>query len=86
MEMKCMPGLNVENIDSRGWLADILDCVNSIQKQVFTLDDMYAYEEILSAKYPLNKNIRPRIRQQLQILMDMGVIEFTQPGIYRKIL
>ena len=30
MEMKCMPGLNVKNIDSHGWLADVLDCVNSL--------------------------------------------------------
>lgn len=47
---------------------------------------MYAYEGVLSTKYPLNKNVRPKIRQQLQILRDMGIIEFTQPGIYRKIL
>ena len=83
--MKRSACLNVGNIDSRGWLLDILNCVNGIEKQVFSLDEVYAYEDILSVKHPLNKNIRPKIRQQLQVVRDMGVIEFTQRGVYRKI-
>ena len=83
--MKRSACLNVWNIDSRGWLLDILNCVNGIEKQVFSLDEVYAYEDILSVKHPLNKNIRPKIRQQLQVLRDMGVIEFKQRGVYRKI-
>lgn len=35
--------------------------------------------------HPENKHICPKIRQQLRILRDRGIIEFTSPGKYRKI-
>jgi len=31
----------------------------------------------------LNHNIRPKIRQQLQILRDLGFLEFLGDGSYR---
>ncbi|MEF9988207.1 MAG: hypothetical protein RR504_07455 [Christensenellaceae bacterium] len=33
-----------------------------------------------------NNNIQEKIRQQLQILRDRGVVEFIQRGKYRKIM
>ncbi len=32
--------------------------------------------------YPNNKNVRPKIRQQLQVLRDLGLIEFEGQGKY----
>lgn len=32
---------------SSGWLEDDLDCVNRITDDVFTLDDIYTFEEEL---------------------------------------
>lgn len=78
--------LEVRNIDARGWLFDILECVNSIPMQEFSLDDIYRFEPLLAAKHPQNHNVKPKIRQQLQFLRDKGFLEFTQRGKYKKLL
>lgn len=76
--------LEVANIDHRGWLMDILNCVNSVKEVLFSLDEIYAFEAALQSKHPKNTHIRPKIRQQLQILRDMDFIEFLGNGLYRK--
>jgi type II restriction enzyme len=68
--------------ETRGWLADVLRCVESCFKS-FTLANMYAFESELAAKHPDNHNVRAKIRQQLQLLRDLGFIEFLGPGEYR---
>ncbi|MDO4459351.1 MAG: DpnI domain-containing protein, partial [Clostridia bacterium] len=78
--------LIVKDIKARGWLLDILNCVNSIKTNEFTLDDVYAFTSLLTEKHPNNNNIQPKIRQQLQFLRDKGVIEFTGKGRYRKLI
>lgn len=50
----------------------------------FSLNDIYAYEGRLSALYPANNNVRPKIRQQLQVLRDRGWIVFDGRGRYRR--
>ena len=77
--------LQTDNMDARGWLMDILNCVNHIDTTTFTLNDMYAFEASLSVKHPNNKHIRDKIRQQLQILRDKGYIDFVSRGYYRKV-
>ena len=37
---------------------------------------------LLQKKYPWNHNIRPKIRQQLQVLRDRGLISFLGNGQY----
>ena len=64
---------------------DTLMCVNSLKFDTFTLDDMYEFAEILAVKHPQNNNVKPKIRQQLQMLRDKGVIEFVRRGQYRKV-
>jgi Dam-replacing HTH domain len=34
--------------------------------------------------HPDNRNIRPKIRQQLQGLVTQGLIEWLEPGTYRR--
>ncbi len=77
--------LSVEDIEDRGWLFDVLECVNRIPEQEFSLTDIYFFEPLLAAKYPQNNNIRLKIRQQLQFLRDKGFLEFNQRGRYTKI-
>lgn len=77
--------LEVANIDSRGWLMDILNCVNKVETVLFTLDEIYAFEEELHKKHPANGHISPKIRQQLQLLRDRGFIEFLGNGRYKKL-
>ena len=77
--------LKTDSIQDRGWLFDVLHCVNSIQNAEFLLNDIYAYEAFLAARHPNNFNIQPKIRQQLQILRDKGFLLFLGNGRYRKI-
>lgn len=76
--------LAVRDIGARRWLMDVLQCVNSIAGEEFALSDVYAYEGALSTRHPDNNNVRPKIRQQLQVLRDRGLIEFLGCGRYRK--
>lgn len=76
--------LQTRSIESRGWLFDVLLCTEKLE-DIFTLNQMYAFADILKAKHPRNNNIHAKIRQQLQFLRDKGLIEFTSPGNYRKI-
>lgn len=76
--------LETRDIERRGWLFDVLRCVNAVAGEEFCLADIYAFEEKLMAKHAGNRHIKDKIRQQLQILRDYGVIEFSGRGRYRK--
>lgn len=77
--------LRQEGPAARGWLIEVLKCVERIGSPSFTLDDVYAFEFHLSALCPENQNVRPKIRQQLQVLRDRGLIEFVGRGLYRRV-
>lgn len=77
--------LQTKNIDLRGWLLDVLNCVNMTESEIFSLQDIYRYADFLQSKHTKNKNIEPKIRQQLQFLRDKGFIEFIGRGLYRKL-
>ena len=69
-----------------GWRKDVFGCLLNIAKDVFILDEVYKFEKQLFHLHPENRNVRPKIRQQLQVLRDMGLIEFTaRKGVYRKL-
>lgn len=72
-------------LDARGWMLDVLNCVNQIDERDFTLHQMYKFENMLAAKHPDNKHVRDKIRQQLQVLRDKGILEFRGRGNYRKL-
>lgn len=77
--------LKIDDISKRGWLFDVLNCVNLIRSETFSLKDIYQFEEKLQLLHPSNNNIRDKIRQQLQILRDKGLIEFIDnKGHYKK--
>lgn len=54
-----------------------------IGRAEFTIDDVYGFERHLSRLYPENRNVRPKIRQQLQVLRDGGRLVFEGRGRYR---
>ncbi len=68
----------------RGWLMDVLRCVDKLPLEKFTLADMYGFTAVLQKKYMDNHNVQAKIRQQLQFLRDQGYIEFLGNGHYRK--
>jgi type II restriction enzyme len=71
------------NVEAKGWLLDVLLCVERIKKEEFYLAEVYSFESYLQAKHPLNINVQAKIRQQLQFLRDRKVIEFLGRGKYR---
>lgn len=69
-----------------GWKKDIFSYLLNITKDVFSLEEVYKFKKQLFRLHPENRNIKPKIRQQLQLLRDMGLIEFTpERGVYRKL-
>lgn len=69
--------------EAKGWLLDVLKCVEMLKKPDFTLEEMYRFEPHLQQKHPLNNNIQAKIRQQLQFLRDRDLVEFLGRGRYR---
>jgi type II restriction enzyme len=69
---------------ARGWLADVLRCVERLYV-TFTLENVYSFAPELAAKHPKNHYVRAKIRQQLQELRDLGFLEFVSPGVYRRL-
>lgn len=67
---------------ARGWLTVTLSVVEKLGKATFSMSDVYSHEYELSRVFPHNRNIRAKLRQQLQILRDMGFIRFMGNGKY----
>lgn len=74
-----------KEISARGWLLDIMRCVEKIGKREFALEDVYKFENELSVLHPENRHIKDKIRQQLQILRDKNYLDFVSRGYYRLI-
>ncbi len=72
-----------KEITAKGWLLDVMMCVDKLGCKDFTLDEIYAFEGELSKKHPDNRHVKDKIRQQLQVLRDKDYLEFTSRGNYR---
>ncbi len=66
----------------RGWTLDVLTAIRKLGKTRFSLQELYGLEPYLHSIHPHNQNVRPKIRQQLQVLRDLGLVEFLSPGSY----
>ncbi|MBD5479416.1 MAG: restriction endonuclease [Lachnospiraceae bacterium] len=84
-DVKKMDFVKQYELEARGWIFDILKCVNSIGEEEFTLNQMYQFTHMLELKHPENHHIEAKIRQQLQLLRDEGIIEFVERGHYKKV-
>jgi type II restriction enzyme len=72
--------------DARGWTLDVLNVVRALNKQEFVLADVYAFAAHLQRLHPDNRHVPDKIRQQLQVLRDLGLVEFLGGGRYRNVL
>jgi len=77
--------LKSKSMKARGWLIDIMNYIENIEGNTFTLEQVYVFENQLKIKYPNNNHIKDKIRQQLQVLRDKGLLEFTGSGNYKKV-
>jgi type II restriction enzyme len=66
----------------RGWTLDVWNVVQKLGKRRFSLSEVYAFEARLQTLHPNNRHIRPKIRQQLQVLRDLGFLRFHGGGDY----
>jgi type II restriction enzyme len=73
-------------LNSRGWATLALRAVRGLNRPEFSLMELYAHEQLFAAAYPENNNIRAKIRQQLQVLRDLGYLEFCGRGTYRLLI
>jgi len=74
--------ISKQKAENRGWTADVLRCVRALRKREFTLADVYLFTDELARSHPNNKHVEDKIRQQLQVLRDHGIIEFLGLGHY----
>jgi len=76
--------LRDERPAARGWLIEVMKCVEAIGREEFEIADVYRFEQRMQRLYPENMHVREKMRQQLQVLRDAGFIEFLGRGKYRR--
>jgi len=74
--------LNELSAGRRGWAALTLGIIRGLPGKQFALSDLYAKSAEFAVAYPGNRHVREKIRQQLQVLRDIGVIRFMGNGQY----
>ena len=68
-----------------GWLRLTLRGVLAMPETGFQLRDLVNECSGAAAKeYPKNQHVVAKLRQQLQRLRDLGIVEFVSPGQYRR--
>jgi type II restriction enzyme len=74
-----------QNLPSRshGWTFDVLIAVRSLNKLEFTNEDAYTLAQHLKKLHPRNKHVNDKIRQQLQVLRDLGFLFHIREGVWR---
>ena len=67
-----------------GWLKLTLRGVMAMPTPSFRLEDLLSVCAPLAVReYPRNHHVPDKLRQQLQRLRDLGIVEFIDRGIYR---
>lgn len=73
----------IKKTESKGWILDIINCIDILNKKEFTLSDLYRFESDLKILHPDNKYIKDKIRQQLQFLRNKNYLDFVGKGRYK---
>ncbi len=68
--------------DLVGWLELVYD---NLPDGEFTTRQVYALKGEFRKQYPANQNVEAKIRQQLQVLRDMGLVEHLGRGRWRRL-
>ncbi len=80
--------LQLHDPDLGGWGAAVLACVRTTVRETgshyFSLQEFTArHASALAVQYPHNHHVEAKIRQQLQVLRDAGVLSFLGNGQYQ---
>jgi type II restriction enzyme len=72
--------------DLKGWNLIVYEVImNNFGSRVFSLNEIYQFEDYFKLYYPNNNFIQDKIRQILQVLRDKGLLEFVNEGYYKLI-
>ena len=71
------------SVTQRGWTLDVLNAIRRLGKTEFTTADAYAFTRELENLHPDNRHVRDKIRQQLQVLRDAGLLLHVDRGVWR---
>ena len=71
------------SVKQRGWTLDVLNIVRRLGKAEFKNEDVYAFDRELEQLHPDNRHVRDKIRQQLQVLRDAGLLQHVGSGCWR---
>jgi type II restriction enzyme len=74
-----------QKIEKRGWTIEVMKILEKMNDDVFELKEVYELEDALQKKFPQNRFIKDKIRQQLQILRDKSIIKFLGDGRYIRV-
>lgn len=85
IEEKFDGGIDSIKANLTSWKKDVFECLLKLDNDVFFISEVYSFEKELQRLHPDNRNIEPKIRQQLQYLRNIGLIEFIRPGLYKKL-
>jgi type II restriction enzyme len=54
-----------------------------VPTNTFTTSEVYTFTRELEKLHPDNRHVRDKIRQQLQVLRDMGLLRHVERGLWR---
>lgn len=73
------------SIAERGWTLEVLTAIRSLNKLEFSNHDLYALVPHFEKLHPNNRHVRDKLRQQLQNLRDLGLLEHVGQGRWRRL-
>jgi hypothetical protein len=85
LRLPSAPSTNAALTAVKGWTSLVLRGILLQPRDTFRLDELDATCRPAAAKrYPRNRHVREKLRQQLQRLRDLGLVEFLGQGRYRR--
>ncbi len=83
-QFRALGPLAALDVAQKGWVLDVLSAVRALGKPVFTLREVLAHAAALQRLHPENRHVAAKVRQQLQRLRDLELLEFVDNrGTYR---
>ncbi len=69
-----------------GWLQLTMEGISKIRSDTFTMSEVFAACRPLAvSRFPENRHVREKLRQQMQRLRDLGLILFLGGGRYERL-
>jgi hypothetical protein len=69
-----------------GWLQLTMEGISQISSESFTMTDVFAAcLPLATSRFPDNRHVREKLRQQMQRLRDLGLVLFLGGGRYERL-